>query len=766
MRNNTNEVGASVPSRQAADEVRVDPRFYFGVLLRRWWIFLIFVPLCLMAAAVYCFLADARYESSTRVEILSDNRLAIGPTDQRWNFALTHAALMKSPPVENEVIASLRSDWESKLGGELNLKGKLRADVVENSGGTQLELKLTALNPEYAKLYLEKTLEFYQKYRAESEAGTTTSAIETLQKETDNLAAQIEETEQELLDFQRKNNMTYRKEKDSIEGKHLADLLRKIYELKTEQIILESQIPALKNLDPNSSADIVDLAMRGVSDGSSEFESTSSNDEEGNNANSTKTVFEVPKNSRPDQWSEDLKEQWKTIQSSRLSLLEKIKEFETKYTEQHPKMIDVRAKLQEHDRTLEIQKQVAIERLQGRYAAILKQQEALEKAAVESRQDALISAKKNGVLERLNMKQDNLRKLYATLFNRLEISRTDMKIQKIHFKQMSKIYAKPTPVWPSYPKIFIAAFCAGMFFSVVSIFGLQMLDNTVTSIADFEHELNIPLIGVIPFWVDAADETELERTVWQSGLPTLSEAYRTVNVGLLERMNELGTKTVMMTSCDTQDGKTLTCINLAMVMAQAGYRTLLVDADLRRGRIHNLFSMASEPGFTDAIADAEHVVEAFSTPLENLYFIPRGKDYPNISQLLHSSKLFEVVSSLRDAFDVVIFDSAPIMQISDSSLLSKAVENTVVVARAEVTPLPILKFALLKFDQSKILGVILNGLPLHKLGSSYYSYQYPSYAYYGKGYADTGQVSGKTNRKITRKRKAKNWFKKTFLPID
>lgn len=207
----------------------------------------------------------------------------------------------------------------------------------------------------------------------------------------------------------------------------------------------------------------------------------------------------------------------------------------------------------------------------------------------------------------------------------------------------------------------------------------------------------------------------------------VSEDIRTIRTNLQFTPSDEANQVILVTSSVPGEGKSFISSNLAAAFAQTGESTLLVDSDLRLGRIHKIFSISTEKGFSNLLIGqnkidcAEYIKK---TGIENLYVIPRGTVPPNPSELLNSANTKKIISFLREKFDRIIFDGVPVNGLPDSLILAGMVDKVVIVTSVGVATIDELndtKKALEKID-AKIAGVVVNRTSETKRGkySNYY----------------------------------------------
>jgi tyrosine-protein kinase Etk/Wzc len=221
-----------------------------------------------------------------------------------------------------------------------------------------------------------------------------------------------------------------------------------------------------------------------------------------------------------------------------------------------------------------------------------------------------------------------------------------------------------------------------------------------------------------------------------------AEAYRTLRTNLLFSQAVQALRTIAVTSAGPAEGKSTTASNLAVTFAQQGMRVLLVDCDLRRPRLHEIFQAPREPGFTQYLLGQSPLGElAVSTPVPNLFLLPAGTLPPNPAELLGSARAREVVRLMSDQFDLVVFDTPPVMLASDAAILGSVLDGVLLVVRAGSTSRVAARQAMRQMETvgANLLGVVLNDpdakMPTYE-GYYGYSRHGGGYAYYGDTHAD------------------------------
>lgn len=207
----------------------------------------------------------------------------------------------------------------------------------------------------------------------------------------------------------------------------------------------------------------------------------------------------------------------------------------------------------------------------------------------------------------------------------------------------------------------------------------------------------------------------------------ISEDIRTIRTNLQFTSSDEESKVILVTSSIPGEGKSFISSNLAASFAQTGESTLLIDCDLRLGRIHKIFGISNEKGFSNLLV-GQNVVDCAEyikkTSIPDLYVIPRGTVPPNPSELLNSSNTKKVINFLRENFDHIIFDGVPVNGLPDSLIVAGLVDRVILVTTLGYTNIDELneaKKALEKID-ANIAGIVVNRAQGTKRGkySNYY----------------------------------------------
>jgi capsular exopolysaccharide synthesis family protein len=206
-----------------------------------------------------------------------------------------------------------------------------------------------------------------------------------------------------------------------------------------------------------------------------------------------------------------------------------------------------------------------------------------------------------------------------------------------------------------------------------------------------------------------------------------AEAYRLLRANLRFASVDKPLRSLAVTSALENEGKTLTAANLAICSAQAGVRTLLVDADLRKPAVHKIFVTQNRTGMTSVLVGMQKMADVVqSTQVDNLWLLTAGDKPPNPAELLQSESMQHLHHRLTADFEFVIYDCPPVLPAVEAVDLGALADGTLVVVRAEVGPKDAVRQALeqLRHGHAQVLGTVLNGVRPNSYGYNYYSYSY------------------------------------------
>lgn len=284
------------------------------------------------------------------------------------------------------------------------------------------------------------------------------------------------------------------------------------------------------------------------------------------------------------------------------------------------------------------------------------------------------------------------------------------------------------------------AVAAGLVVAIALAFLIEYLDDTIKTPEEVRDSLGLGTLGAIP----SLNGEGGELVVVEDPSALITEAFRKVRTNLWFANVDRPLHTILVTSPNPVEGKSFIAANLATAIAQSGRRVILVDADLRRPRLHRLFQIRPQSGLTQSLLDGDLKGHLLESPVENLMFLPAGPLPPNPTELLASQRMADALEELRRLADVVVVDTVPVLPLADSLVLAPRADGVILVMEAGKTRRAAARQAVesLAHAGANLVGAVLNKAPGRDSGYYYYYY-----------YDDTYSNGNGQRRKERRRRK-------------
>jgi capsular exopolysaccharide synthesis family protein len=312
------------------------------------------------------------------------------------------------------------------------------------------------------------------------------------------------------------------------------------------------------------------------------------------------------------------------------------------------------------------------------------------------------------------------------------------------------------PVKPNKKMNLAIGLAVGLLFGITLACLVEYFDTTIKNWEDVSKRLDLPMLGSIPrirlpkgakLGDGALKYGERLISLSDSKSP-ISEAYRTIrtNIQYFDITDKV--QTLLFTSPGPKEGKSTTVSNLAVTISQQGVKTLIVDADLRKPVMARTFRVSKSPGLTDILVGKASLSMCIAeTGIDNLYLLPSGSIPPNPSELLSSEKMTDLVELLKEAFQIVLLDSPPVLAVTDASILAQKTDGVVLVVRSEVTEEDAAAMAKhhLEHVKARVIGVVINDFNFE---TRYYRKGYYQYYNYYSRSEDDAKGGRRKGRKL------------------
>ncbi len=291
------------------------------------------------------------------------------------------------------------------------------------------------------------------------------------------------------------------------------------------------------------------------------------------------------------------------------------------------------------------------------------------------------------------------------------------------------------PIVPIRPRTMantLIAGAVGLLLAIGAVLLIEAMDDTLSP-DDITRQLKLPVLGIIT----RHNVGEKPVTSTQPRSP-VSEAFRSLRTNIQFASVDRPIRTLLVTSPSPEDGKSTVAANLAVILAQSGREVALVDADLRRPRVHKVFGLSNRQGISGLFVQPKLVINGTmqSTQVPGLSAITSGELPPNPAELLGSEKMFEILQNLLEEKDVLVIDTPPVMAVTDAAVLAPRVDGVIMVVKPGTTKFMACRQAVDQLEQvgARILGLVLNNVEIKRSGYKYAYYRgyYATYhRYYG-----------------------------------
>ena len=338
--------------------------------------------------------------------------------------------------------------------------------------------------------------------------------------------------------------------------------------------------------------------------------------------------------------------------------------------------------------------------------------------------------------------EDTDPKLAADVVNELALVIKQLASDVIQVKNVSIIDTAKIPerpVGPSTKKNVGVAGILGLALGAGLIYLLEIMDYTFKKPEEVERQMDLNVIGAVPKFEGVKrgknkkkDSKESEQDYLKNLITKndpkapASEAFREIRTNLHYKSVDKQLKTIVVTSPSLGDGKTVTSVNMAVTLAKSGKKVLVIDADLRKPKVHLYFGIPNEKGLTNIIkGDIDediNVLELKDVP--NLSVIPSGPIPPNPAEILSSNKMQKLLENLKDKYDFILIDTPPVGQVTDAAILAGIADGTILVFACSQTRIDMAKRAkkALESVSTNIIGTVLTKLDIGR--AKYYNYEY------------------------------------------
>lgn len=413
------------------------------------------------------------------------------------------------------------------------------------------------------------------------------------------------------------------------------------------------------------------------------------------------------------------------------TLSRKVQELSERYGEKHPKMIAARSDLASAQVNLDREAAKIVENIRKEYRLAQVQEQNIRDLITQTTTDLQSYQGDSFELTRLEREVENNRRVYESFLGKLMEADVSGDYDASNIRIIDNATIPEYPVKPRGALIIAASLVFGAFFGVVFAFVRELMGNVFRTPDQLEQELSLPSLGITPLVKKKKGNVEPEKQYIADQRSTFAEAINTIRTGLMFSNIDNPPKTILITSTNGSEGKTTLAINLAVALSQMD-KTLLIEMDLRKPAVGRDLGIKADMGLSDLLSgktdtNVFHQVEG----APNLNVITCGTIPPNPMELISSKRFANLLQSLRERFTHIVIDSPPTLPVSDSCVLAKMVDATIVAVKAEETKISMAKETITRLNKvnATITGVVLTQASPQKM--SYYGEHYYQDSYYG-----------------------------------
>ncbi|MDX1564517.1 MAG: polysaccharide biosynthesis tyrosine autokinase [Phycisphaeraceae bacterium] len=694
-----------------------------SLLLRRGWLILLGGLIGFGVAVMQIRNAVPLYESESVVyierrvpRVISEN--SIYEHAGGSGYLYTQSALMVSTPILADALRSLEDQDIDMLKGS-NPVMALKQAVSVSVGGRNEMITVSAKmpDPKHAAQTVNALVDAYVRFYGEQNQSTAADVRSILQREKVKRDQELARKFKAMMDFRSQN------EQIALEGDKGSMTLTRIQRLNEAMttaelaaIEAEADYRAIQRIvrDPKIAEDPAKLELYLMARDAG--------------------AGEEVRNSR---WSH-LNEEINKLEAELIALKQNV-------TDRHPSVERVQKKIARHRGQLDealrqlLKAQVIVAEERYRFAqqrladltgAFEAQRKKMLKLASQRNRHALLESEWKQTQKLVDILDEKIK----TISVGESIGGPDINVLEV---------ARPAavPIWPDKNKIAIQWVLLGL----VGGFGIgwlmERMDQRLRSSEEVSALLSAPVIGMVPDMGRRLEPVAAGQVVDRDSSSATAEGFRTIRTAIYFGLPKEHSKAIQITSPVPGEGKSTTTSNLAIAMAQAGGRTLIIDADFRRPMQHQIFQVPNDQGLSAVVAgrlDADKAV--VKTPMDNLWLLPTGIEPPNPAEVLNSRSFTDLLEQLRDRYDNILIDSPPLLPVADSRIIAARVDVTALVVRIGVSSRKTTESAIgaLETVGGRLLGVIVNAMPAGR--------RYGRYGYYGS-YGTYGSRNGNGNGK-------------------
>lgn len=721
------------------EEFQLDLRQYVDTILRRRWAVVAFFVVTVTVVTLFTLRQPKIFQATATLVIETQAPQVLGSQVQdvvdvgsgaTWaskEYYETQFNIIRSRSLAEKVVAMLGLDHDDAFLGldkvqDPAVREQMRkyADPVSRvQGGVSVEsvrdsrvvsVHFTDLDPQRAARICNAVVEAYVQQNVDRKVEVSRSAATWLQDQLKDLQNQLSTSEMQLYTYKRENDLVDSsfENKQSLAQQKLNSISGALNQVAQHKAELDAKVKAvreaLKSEDP--------LALESLPEVATNTEIT-------------------------------------TLRQKMLESQLELEQLQVRYGPDFPKVVEAKDKVTALKEALARDEKRVVNASLNDYKIVTATEENLIKLLADGKKEAFDVNKKEMDYKRLARDDENNQRLYELVLKRLkEIDLSGINTANNVYK-LDAALVPGAPIKPRVPSNIALGAILGLLGGLALAFFLEYQDSTIATQEEVERILGLGMLGLLPTIKAGPSADTATRDLFVSSSPKSSaaECSRIIRTNLNFLSTEKPLRRILVTSAGPQEGKTTSLVSVAITMAQAGQRVLLVDTDLRRPRLHRSFKLSNDRGLTTLIAEGGTATDLIQkTEVPNLFVLTSGPVPPNPAELLHTDRFKEILGELNRSYERVLLDSPPVGAVSDALVLSGLVDGVVLVIKAFQSDRGLCRQTLraLRDVKANVLGAVLNNVDLDKKQYGYYQGYYYGYGkYYGEGPGPQASSSGR-----------------------
>jgi polysaccharide biosynthesis transport protein len=725
----------------AYPEEDIHLRDYLQIIMRRRWIVITFLLTVLTTVTIGTFMIKPQYRSTVTIKIDKENPNILTFKDvyaverPEEDYYQTQYKMLKSRNLAKRVIRQMKLDKNPEFAYQEGKKPEVevssflkkpesvlkedgidsdlvdgflkRIEIAPQQKSRLVNVSFTSYSPEIAAKVTEAIAKSFIDLNIESKFEATQQAREWLEKQLDAMKAKVEQAEERLNEYAEKNQIIFLdkeskgNDSENIVTKKLGELSTALTQATSDRIQKEALAYEIRNGDPESSSLVLNNALIMA-----------------------------------------LKKDYAALESEYSQNL-KI------YKPDYPKMVKLRELSDQLKKKVDAEINRVVWSIRKDYDAAVKRESYLTAAFEKQKKEALDLNSRSVQYQILKREADTNKELYNGLLQRLKETGISGSLTSSNIQILDRAEIPKSPFKPKKTLNILLSLIVGLFGGIGLAFFAEYLDNTIKTPEDIEKRMAMPSLGIVPLYTSEGRALKvIRKSAEKAGIPAphaqtvefishtdskshLSEAYSSIRTFLLFSAAGKPPKVMMVTSARREEGKTTTAINTAISLTKSDEKVVIIDADMRRPRLHKVFKVSNTMGLSSFLSGNQEFGDSLvkHTDIPNLDVITSGPLPPNPAELLSSFRLRDIIDGLYPLYNFIIFDTPPILGLADAAITSTQTDGVIMVVRSGQTPKDAAMQAkkVLEGVNAKVLGVVLNAInePNMRYGySSYYQYYY------------------------------------------